>query len=92
MNEKQKNTFKHPEYTLEYYEKRVRQELERAKRLHPNYPENMLHQVAIINEEVGEMTKAVLQYHYEGGNVHDISVELTQTAAMCLRMLENLRK
>ena len=44
-----------------------------------------------MQEEAGEVTKAVLHYHYEGGSFEHIEEELIQTAAMCMRMLENLK-
>lgn len=65
-------------------------ELKRAKEKHPEWPEDMFRQLAIMQEEAGEVTKAVLHYHYEGGTVDHIQEELIQTAAMCMRMLENL--
>ncbi len=65
-------------------------ELNRAKKKHPNYPNDMFRQVAIMNEEAGEVTKAVLHYHYENGSIEDVKKELIQTAAMCMRMLEFL--
>jgi len=65
-------------------------ELTKAKQKHSDYPDDMFRQVAIINEESGEATKAVLHYHYENGSIEDIKKELIQTAAMCMRMLEKL--
>jgi len=65
-------------------------ELIKAKQKHPDYPDDMFRQVAIINEESGEATKAVLHYHYENGSIEDIKKELIQAAAMCMRMLEKL--
>jgi NTP pyrophosphatase (non-canonical NTP hydrolase) len=66
-------------------------ELIRAQKIHPNYPADMFRQVAILNEEAGEVTKAVLQYHYDGGSLENIRTELIQTAAMCMRMLDGLK-
>jgi len=66
-------------------------ELNKAKQKHPDYPDDMFRQVAIINEESGEATKAVLHYHYENGSIENIKKELIQTAAMCMRMLEKLK-
>lgn len=66
-------------------------ELTKAKAKHPNYPTDMFHQLAIMQEEAGEVTMAVLHLHYERGSVEDVRKELIQTAAMCMRMLENLR-
>ena len=70
----------------------VELELNRAEKKHPNFPDDMFRQVAIINEEVGEITKAVLHYHYEDGSLKDVKNELVQTAAMCMRMLNALNK
>ena len=68
----------------------IESELNKAKKKHPSYPDDMFRQVAIMNEEAGEVTKAVLHYHYEAGSIEDVRKELIQTAAMCIRMLENL--
>lgn len=65
-------------------------ELKRAKKKHPNYPTNMYEQLAIMQEEAGEVTKAVLHYHHEGGSLQDIKKELIQTASSCMRMLQAL--
>ena len=65
-------------------------ELKRAKEKHPEFPADIFRQLAIMQEEAGEVTKAVLHYHYEGGSLDHIREELIQTAAMCMRMLENL--
>lgn len=65
-------------------------ELKRAEKLHPNYPKDMFMQLAIMQEEAGEVTKAVLDYHYAADTVEHIKEELIQTAAMCMRMLGSL--
>jgi NTP pyrophosphatase (non-canonical NTP hydrolase) len=68
----------------------IDRELKRAENKHPNFPDDMFQQLAIIQEEVGEVTKAVLHYHYENGSIDHIKEELIQSAAMCMRMLQNL--
>jgi NTP pyrophosphatase (non-canonical NTP hydrolase) len=68
----------------------IQQELEREEKKDPDFPSDMFRQVAIINKEAGEITKAVLDYHYEYGYIEDIKQELRQTAAVCMRMLEAL--
>lgn len=65
-------------------------EFKRAEKKHPNFPDDIFQQLAIMQEEAGEVTKAVLQYEYEGGTIEQVEEELIQTAAMCLRMLNNL--
>lgn len=65
-------------------------ELKRAEKKHPNYPKDMFRQLAIMQEEAGEVTMAVLHYHYEKGTLEHIREELIHTAAMCMRMLQNL--
>lgn len=80
---------------IKMYEKfkGVDKALSLAKVKHPNYPRDMYEQVAIITEELGEVSKAVLEYHNEKEKnikFEDIKNELEQTAAMCIRMLEFL--
>ena len=69
----------------------IRQELKFAEAKHPNFPADMFRQLAIMQEEAGEVTKAVLHYHYDKGTIDDIRKELIQTAAMCIRMLNSLK-
>lgn len=67
-------------------------ELQRAEAKHPNYPTDIFRQLAIMQEEAGEVTKAVLHLVYEKGSREDIRKELIQTAAMCMRMLKNMER
>lgn len=68
----------------------ILKELAKAEEKHPNWPADVLHQIAIVNEESGEATRAALQLTYEGGDLAALKTELVQTAAMCIRMLKNL--
>lgn len=68
----------------------VDKELNRAKKIHSEYPQNMYVQLAILQEEVGEVTKAVLDFHDNKDSLVHIQEELVQTAAMCMRMIEAL--
>jgi hypothetical protein len=68
----------------------IDRELKRAEIKHPIFPDSMFTQLAIMQEEAGEVTKAVLHYHYENGTVDEVRNELIHTAAMCMRMLQNL--
>ena len=64
----------------------------RAMKKHPNFSDNILEQVAIMQKEAGEVTKALLQFHQkETNNLDEVKSELIQTAAMCIRMLNALK-
>lgn len=69
---------------------KIIKELEKAETKHPDWPCDILHQIAIVNEESGEATRAALQFAYEGGKLDAVEEELIQTAAMCIRMLKNI--
>ena len=62
-------------------------EWKRSEKLHGDMPDNMFEQIVIVNEEIGEVNKAVLHYHYESGSLDEIKKELIQSTAMCLKML-----
>lgn len=70
--------------------KEIITELESAEKKHPLFPTDILHQIAIVNEESGEATRASLHVVYEKGSKQAVKEELIQTAAMCIRMLKNL--
>jgi len=63
----------------------VIEELDRATKLHPIWPDDLLRQVAIVCEESGEAIRAVLN-----NNKEETKMELIQTAAMALRALMHL--
>ena len=65
-------------------------ELRRAEAKYPEWPADLIHQVAIMQEESGEAIRAALNHVYHGEPLADVRGELVQTAAMCLRCLKNL--
>lgn len=67
-------------------------ELRRAKEKHPNFPTDIFQQLAIMQEEAGEVTKAINDFVLGADTIEHVREEITQTAAMCVRMLENLPK
>ena len=66
----------------------VKAELIRAKTLHPVWPEDQVHQVAIVCEEAGEALQAALNYQDHGKPFAEIRKEITHTAAMCERWFQ----
>ena len=65
-------------------------ELLRAETKYPAWPTDLIHQVAIMQEESGEAIRAALNNVYHGEPLADVRGELVQTAAMCLRCLKNM--
>lgn len=67
-------------------------EIGRAMQKFPTWPTDPLHGVAVLGEEFGELTKAVLQatYEPEKSSVDDVRTEAIQTAAMALRFVASL--
>lgn len=63
-----------------------------ACKKHILWPEDIIHQVAIMQEEAGEATRASLNYVYENGSLEDLRKELIQTGAMVIRCLINLKE
>ena len=66
-------------------------ELKAAKKEHPTFPTDIVHQVAIMVEEAGEAIQAALEHYEENGDLKKVEHELFQTGAMVLRCLENLQ-
>jgi hypothetical protein len=60
----------------------------RAENLH-KWPRDIIHAVAVVGEESGESTQAALNYLYHGNDKEKIRTEIIQTAATCIRFLEN---
>lgn len=67
-------------------------ELERATKKFPTWPSDPLHAIAVIGEEFGELTQAVLQETYEPEKAKSGAVysEAVQTAAMVIRFLSSI--
>lgn len=68
-------------------------EVESAKQKHPFWPDDLIHQTAIIQEECGESVRESLNIVYkEGGTYENLKKEIIQTAATCIRCLDYLNK
>ena len=64
-------------------------ELERARRLYPAWPADLVHAAAVASEEMGEVVKSCNSYYWQQGSdtVDDIRTEAIQAIAMLLRFL-----
>ena len=69
----------------------INKELIRAKVKHPNFPDDVIHMVAIMAEESGEAIQAAVQNKYEGGTLEHVKTELIHTIATAIRCLENMK-
>jgi len=69
-------------------------ELERAVEKFPRWPTDPLHAAAVLGEEFGELTKAILETIYEApkSTEADVRKEAIQTAAMALRFVMSLNQ
>ena len=67
-------------------------EIEKAVRKFPTWPTDPLHAIAVLGEEYGELTQAVLQSVYEPhkSGPDQVRLEAIQTAAMAIRFLISL--
>jgi NTP pyrophosphatase (non-canonical NTP hydrolase) len=70
----------------------VAAELERAMKKHPTWPSEPLHALAVLGEEYGELTQAMLQlcYEPEKSSRERVREEAIQTAAMAIRLAMSL--
>ncbi len=67
---------------------KIAKEYAHAIAKYPQWPEDLIHQVSIMNEEAGESIRAALNHVYHDDPLQDVENELVQTATMCIRCLE----
>ena len=65
----------------------ITMELRKAIKKFPTFPDDVIHQSAIVAEESGELSQAALQVTYEGGSFEAVEKEAIHTGAMALRLL-----
>jgi NTP pyrophosphatase (non-canonical NTP hydrolase) len=72
----------------------VQAEVARATKKFPTWPTDPLHAVAVLGEEFGELTKAMLQLTYESHktSAEEVRTEAIQTAAMAMRLVMSLER
>ena len=70
----------------------ILEELDRAKKKHPDFPRSIVGMVSIMAEEAGEAIREANRIEDDkNGDLKALRTELIQTAAMCARCLENLK-
>lgn len=69
-------------------------ELRHAENKFPEWPTDLVHQCAIMQEECGEAMKEALDYEYDQGDKKETRerfiAEVIQTGAMAIRILKNI--
>lgn len=70
----------------------ILREVDRATAKFPTWPDDVLHAIAILGEEFGELTKEAMQLTYEPHKTspEELATEAIQTAAMALRFAMSL--
>lgn len=73
--------------------KQALEALDYAEMLHPDWPmDNIYKCLSILQEEVGELTQAILDYDSGKGSINEIIKEADHAAAMGLRFKKNIWK
>ena len=70
----------------------VMAEIDRAEKLHPVWPTDLVKAAAIPTEEAGELLKAANDYDEKHTSRQPIITEAVQTAASAIRFLKNLEE
>ncbi|MDR2744410.1 MAG: hypothetical protein LBB66_04340 [Desulfovibrio sp.] len=65
-------------------------ELVEASEKHPDWPSDVVHAAAILQEEAGELIQAALDYYYGKGDKRRLIEETVQCGAMAIRFLLNI--
>ena len=65
-------------------------ECDRAERIHPVWPKNLIHAGMIVSEESGELCQSILNHNERKGSKQAIITEAIHTAAMAIRFLKNI--
>lgn len=70
---------------LTHIDELINAEFMQAEIKFPGWPKDIVHGVAIIQEECGELVKACLDFFYGRGTIEQVKKEMAQTGAMVLR-------
>ena len=67
----------------------VMDEIKIAEEKWPIWPENKYEGIAIITEELGELSQAILRHEKENGAAYEILLEAVQVACTSIRFIYN---
>ena len=67
-------------------------EIELAEDKFPGWPQDIMHGVGILVEEVGELVKACLDFYYGRGPRKQVKKEALQSGAMIYRFMVHLEE
>jgi len=70
----------------------VMAEIDRAEKLHPVWPTDLVKAAAIPAEEAGELLKAANNHEEKHTSKHEIITEAVHTAASAIRFLKNMEE
>ncbi|OQA87644.1 MAG: hypothetical protein BWY31_00586 [Lentisphaerae bacterium ADurb.Bin242] len=70
----------------------VMAEIDRAEKIHPVWPRNLIHAGMVVSEEQGELSKAILDHDEGKGSKRQMIIEAVHTAAMAIRFLKNIEE
>lgn len=70
----------------------IMSEIDRAEKIHPVWPRNLIHAGMVCAEEQGELTKAIMDHNERKGSKMAIITEAVHTAAMAIRFLKNIEE
>ena len=82
----------HGKNSLLEFQGEIFSEIIKAEKKFPWWPEDIIHAVAILQEECGELVKACLQSYYQHGDIEEVKKELVQTGAMVFRFAIGLER
>ena len=68
----------------------IEAEVDRARKMHPDWPPDIIHQAGIAGEEAGEMIKAAVDEVYKGDPREAVLRDALHTIAVGVRILEGL--
>lgn len=68
----------------------IQKELDSARNKIIYWPTDPVHAAAVVAEEAGELIRASLRFTYEDLGLEEFEREAVQTAAMAIRLLNNL--